>query len=134
MASLIDLPDGSILFVATTADDNRQVWHKVGNIVSAELQQDISTSYDLDRSERALASILDAYHVQGSIDIDFKPFSASFQPVLDALVGRQGSMGLSPLGARPSTRTMSWPSLRAMGPGFGVSDKLGYDLEDDDLQ
>lgn len=129
---LIDLSDGSIMFVATTADDGSQAWIKVGDVVSGKAHGTIDVVWE----ECALASaapILDAsYVIRGSVD--FKPFSVDLASVLDALVSRQGSMGPSPLGTRPSTRTMSWPSLRAMGPGFGVSDKLGYDLEDDDLQ
>lgn len=133
MAGLIDLPDGSILFVATTADDGSQAWIKVGDVVSNKVHGTIDMAWE--ECAAPEAPILDAsYVIRGSVD--FKPFSANFQSVLDALVSRQGSMGLSPLGTSPriddGSLSVTWPSLRAMGPGFGVSDKLGYNLEDDE--
>lgn len=130
---LIDLPGGGILFVSTTADDGSQAWIKVGDVVSGKVHGTIDMAWEEHAAPEA--PILDAsYVIQGSVDV--KPFSANFQSVLDALVNRQGSMGFSPLGTSPRTDgsvSVTWPSLRAMGPGFGVSDKLGYDdLEDDE--
>lgn len=99
------MPEKPTLWVATTVDDGSQAWIKIGGVKA--------------------------------IGLDVKPLTLDIEPVMDALRARvhgtvtfQGSMSLSPLGVRPSTRTMSWPSLRAMGPGFSVSDKLGYDLGD----
>lgn len=52
------------------------------------------------------------------------------RPILDATWKPRVSGSVAFQASLPST--MSWPSLRAIGPGFGVSDKLGYDLEDDE--